>query len=359
MSPCWLKSNLYCAMCIQLCYFSSILFFSCNGLYKISAVSDDEAYVWFYDSKFGCFFAIHEISPNQILYASQACDEVYIVCSPTETLKGFVIRNYDHNSDVLYIGMYQEPGQKMRDIILASGSKTFELKFAVKHTYFNGLHKSLNGITKEALKRIIVSHNDFEEGLDPVPPTADLPVDDLDMIQCNALHTMAYSKSTAPVLIPGPFGSGKTRLLAVATKYFITNAEKADKRCRILLCCCQQDSADIFMRDYFLKMQRENKNMEIVRIVSQVHKRGIISEHVVQLDTLKSQVAYYQSRSRLVVLSTFMTALRLTECFQPGYFTHVLIDEGAQAREPECIAPLSMADKKTRIIIAGDSKQVM
>ena len=39
-------------------------------------------------------------------------------------------------------------------------------------------------------------------------------------------------------------------------------------------------------------------------------------------------------------------------------FTHILIDEGAQTREPETIAPLSMANCHTKIIIAGDNQQV-
>jgi len=34
------------------------------------------------------------------------------------------------------------------------------------------------------------------------------------------------------------------------------------------------------------------------------------------------------------------------------------MDEGAQAREPEAVAPLTFADARTRIIIAGDHKQV-
>ena len=39
-------------------------------------------------------------------------------------------------------------------------------------------------------------------------------------------------------------------------------------------------------------------------------------------------------------------------------FTHILIDEAAQALEPECVTPLVMADKNTKIVLAGDHKQV-
>ena len=34
------------------------------------------------------------------------------------------------------------------------------------------------------------------------------------------------------------------------------------------------------------------------------------------------------------------------------------MDEGAQAREPEAVAPLCLATKNTKIVIAGDQFQV-
>jgi len=40
-------------------------------------------------------------------------------------------------------------------------------------------------------------------------------------------------------------------------------------------------------------------------------------------------------------------------------FTHILIDEGAQTREPEAVAPLGLADDNAKIVIAGDHLQVI
>ncbi len=36
-----------------------------------------------------------------------------------------------------------------------------------------------------------------------------------------------------------------------------------------------------------------------------------------------------------------------------GHFTHILIDEAAQAMECEALMPLSLASSKTRIVLAG------
>ncbi len=332
--------------------------FSCNGCYSISIVTNTEQFRH-KGTEYGHYFRIHGLSPSQILYASQASSEVHVVCSSSQYrhIKAKIIMNYDHSNDTLHIGVNGTNGMGLCETIRTSEQQSFQMKFEVKHSYFNRLHQSLNQITKEALKRIIPSDGDFEEGLDPIPVIA-FPDNKLDVFQCNALKTMAFSRCTAPILIPGPFGSGKTRLLSVASEYLNAIAKSQSKRCRILLCCCQQDSADIFMRDYFLKMLRNGWNVEVIRIVSFLHKRGPASQHVKTLDQLKQEIHRYLSVDHLVVITTFMTALNLPDVFPQGFFTHILIDEGAQAREPECIAPLCMADKNTRIIIAGDSKQV-
>jgi superfamily I DNA and/or RNA helicase len=42
-----------------------------------------------------------------------------------------------------------------------------------------------------------------------------------------------------------------------------------------------------------------------------------------------------------------------------GHFTHILLDEAAQAMECEAIMPLAIADDRTRIVLAGDHMQVL
>lgn len=44
--------------------------------------------------------------------------------------------------------------------------------------------------------------------------------------------------------------------------------------------------------------------------------------------------------------------------FPPGYFTHILLDEAAQAMECEAIMPLALAGDQTRIVLAGDHMQL-
>ena len=71
----------------------------------------------------------------------------------------------------------------------------------------------------DALKRIVPSQEDFSEGLNlrQIPKTLYFQLE-LGNNHFRGLQTMLFSQSSAPVLIPGPFGCGKTRLLVVATE---------------------------------------------------------------------------------------------------------------------------------------------
>jgi superfamily I DNA and/or RNA helicase len=60
-----------------------------------------------------------------------------------------------------------------------------------------------------------------------------------------------------------------------------------------------------------------------------------------------------------LVVTTLQTARSLKlKKFDNGYFTHIFLDEAAQALESEAIIPLSLASsKKTKLILAGDKMQ--
>ena len=65
----------------------------------------------------------------------------------------------------------------------------------------------------------------------------------------------------------------------------------------------------------------------------------------------------YRNRSNFLIVTPCLTALHLAKFIPRGFFTHILLDEGAQTREPEAVAPLSMAGRNTKIVIAGDQNQ--
>lgn len=69
----------------------------------------------------------------------------------------------------------------------------------------------------------------------------------------------------------------------------------------------------------------------------------------------------FSTISYIVVTVYFIISLVLLICCYlclTGFFTHILLDEAAQAMECETIMPLALANKNTRIVLAGDHMQV-
>ena len=62
---------------------------------------------------------------------------------------------------------------------------------------------------------------------------------------------------------------------------------------------------------------------------------------------------------RRVVITTLSTSQVLLDLeVLHGFFTHILIDEAAQALEPEALNPLKFAGTNTKIVFTGDHMQV-
>ena len=64
-----------------------------------------------------------------------------------------------------------------------------------------------------------------------------------------------------------------------------------------------------------------------------------------------------EHRVIITTLSTSKALLNL-QVFR-GFFTHILIDEAAQALEPETLTPLVFAGPNTKVVFTGDHMQVI
>lgn len=61
-----------------------------------------------------------------------------------------------------------------------------------------------------------------------------------------------------------------------------------------------------------------------------------------------------------VVITTLATSQHLLQLqLNHGFFTHILVDEAAQALEPEALTPLVLAGPNTKVVLTGDHMQVM
>ena len=228
------------------------------------------------------------------------------------------------------------------------------------------LRRSLDNLSNDAIERVMPTGGDFTHGLDltRVPFPKEYDSLNLDKKQFRALQLILFSRSRAPVIIPGPFGTGKTRVLAVATYNFIETAKKNNSIARVLMCCHHQVSADTFVESYFGRMSTDKYKSWGVKLVRLTRNRYYLEsseykKYYVPFFEFKHQVKEYFKFELLVMVATFSTALNLVSLLGDRFFTHILLDEGAQVREPEAVAPLCMANKDTKIVIAGDPQQVM
>ena len=231
------------------------------------------------------------------------------------------------------------------------------VSFVLKWSYFDHLHKAIDKLPYNVIEKIIPqSCGEFtlrEEKVCKIcNPRKYFAGNWLKYSQLPALKTiMGCKPSKAPVLVVGSFGTGKTRLLACAAYEILQ-----DKRNRVLICAHHQASADSFIKNHFAKMEW---NCQVIRLVPpKYYPLKGYEEYYKTVNDLKKR--HNNPHNISLIVTTFSTSLHLLNTVQKRYmyFTHILLDEGAQSREPESIAPLCLANKNTKIVIAGDHMQV-
>ena len=244
--------------------------------------------------------------------------------------------------------------------------------FEINHGYFKGLHKAVDYLSEYAVSKLFPERNFLKKvttgkSLTPRERSA-LKEFTLDNeYQMNALQRMVSSDPRVPLLVIGPFGTGKTRILAAAVSALLT-----DPNSHILVCTYQHQCANTIYQLLFKKHRHK-----IMRLVpNKGVADGVLNEIAHLLPATGSvngltckqagvmyarEVKFQDIQQKQVIVNTFLTATNLKDIetqHNKLHFTHILIDEGAQAREPESLGALAVVKEDTRIVIVGDHKQV-
>ena len=297
------------------------------------------------------------LSSNDVAYAQQAATHVEITASGTtvcaEIINYTVSNKGRQGLDVINVKFENEHNYRLLSSKVTKKSTVF-VHFILKHSYFRNLHKSLDKINSRIINCLIP--NSLQPEQENLPRTR-YPVEDFLKLdkeyQLLALKKMMVCDSSAPFLLTGPFGTGKTRVLATAAINFLKRPAN-----RVLICTSHLQSADAYIDNYFGPMA-ENRtlpyNVNPIRLFSENSHYSGKYRHLFKSSHAREE-AIPIKQSRLIV-TTFLTAPQLIY-LKVRCFTHILIDEGAQTREPETIAPLGLADDDTKIVIAGDHLQV-
>ena len=293
------------------------------------------------------------LSSNEIAYVEQSATHVDISAGRTTVCAK--ISNYGVSNkglDVVNVTFDDEYSYYLLKSKITN--QAVPVRFALKHSYFRNLHKSLDNINSRIIDCLIPSTPQQQQVSFPRVRYPDEEFLWLDKkYQLLALKKMTACDNSAPFLLTGPFGTGKTRVLATAAIAFLNNPSH-----RVLICTGHLRAADAYIDNYFGPMT-ENHTMphsvNPVRFVGSDYRYpGKYS--CMFINHYDCNQHYSITRSRLIV-TTFLTAPLLIN-LKVKRFTHILIDEGALAREPETIAPLGLADSNAKIVIAGDHLQV-
>ena len=309
------------------------------------------------------------------MYASQASECVFIVDqSGREKIDvcaaEILPENMNGHYDEMLIEFTDEEASELEryyKLGAALCNKKVRVDFEVKHLYFDLLHKSLKGLSFPQIGKVVPTPGGR---IDILPVFRNLqPPNSYEFLgldkqsQFPALEKVVSSSPQYPVLISGAFGTGKTRLLAVATYHLIEEGKQRGTPTRVLLCCHHQITADAFIEEYFGKMVHHQKQPWKAKLARLTRFRYFTKTNYPHLYSnnakFKDMFAWEYAREKyVVVVTTFLTALSVKQVIGTNFFTHILLDETAQVREPEAIGPLCMANQNTKIVIAGDDQQV-
>ncbi|XP_053171369.1 helicase with zinc finger domain 2-like [Scomber japonicus] len=197
-------------------------------------------------------------------------------------------------------------------------------------------------------------------------PVNDIHYEKLNMKQQSAVDYItgnsSIKESVAPLLIYGPFGTGKTSTLATAARELCKHPHN-----KVLICTHTNSSADLYARDHFHPfIIKKNDGIRPIRIKANTKSALSATDKITlkycflskdSMDFLPPSKAILDCHN--IVITTTTMAMHFHDLKLPeGYFTHILIDEASQMLECEALIPLGLVGPSTRVVLAGDHMQM-
>ncbi|XP_019857948.1 PREDICTED: uncharacterized protein LOC109586221 isoform X1 [Amphimedon queenslandica] len=353
----------------------------CSGVYKLFVTDDvppevkelalkPERY-----KEFG-YIEDDAFTYDKIEYATQASEGVKIYKSNDFYVCKALIsqHNFFHVEQRLYLCF---PGRTMRMLQGRSSHRKIhfkvKMKFELKHSYFSNLQHAIAVIPQYVINCLISDKHSFSRLEEKFKPQwSKYSFMKLDDVQTQALQmiTSVSSRCVAdscppPVLLNGPFGSGKTRILARAAYEVMTNGiSKGDPFTRILICAHHPQSVNSFIEEYFTRIENKEGKLpyrvfHVSRYLGNPYPNSHNSHFYMTFDELENLEP--EKLENVIIIASYNGSLSLYDIIDVpgyGYFNYVFLDEAAQVREPEAITPLALATHDAKIVLAGDDKQV-
>ena len=338
-------------------------FCRCNGRYCVRIFEKQSIYTWkekspwlnyTHDIQYNCYGTISNANDDDdvLSYAKQAAEAAYLVLDGRRVHVDFIGFGMHAEEETITIGIadklsgfkkWRKPGSK--DI-----SFDCDVIFELKHSYFNRQHEALDALAPHVIEKLLPKErakSNPQQLKAKIAKNESLYLDNSGQMQA---LTAILNQRDNPVIIAGPFGTGKTHVLARAAYELL----RQDRKFRILICAHHQVSADTFIQSFGSLQEKETsfKWVKVVRVAIRTHRSKIKEKYP----------EYYVSPKRAISLTpqVIVCTLGLSHHLKGlKGLTHIFIDEAAQTRETEAIIPLQLAEIQTKIVLAGDHCQVI
>ncbi|KAJ8611852.1 hypothetical protein CTAYLR_005795 [Chrysophaeum taylorii] len=161
-----------------------------------------------------------------------------------------------------------------------------------------------------------------------------------------------------PFVLAGAFGTGKTRTMVEAAWQVL----KTDPAARVLVCSETNSAADLVVD----KLSEVLDPSAMLRLVQAHRNPSSVPPGVKPYALYDDRHGIYKTPSLAavaryrVVVSTMANSAVLYGIGVPDdHFTHVFLEEAANALMPAAMLPLTLASARTVLVLVGDEKQVV
>jgi hypothetical protein len=322
-----------------------------------------------------------DLSDDKIEYATQASEGIYIM-----NLEGYDVcqghihySNFYHLENRMYIRLSPDLQSNIKSLQIDNdGCYTVKVHFEVKHSYFDHLQQSGPLLPRFVLDSLFPTHYSFypmisnDDGGEYYSQFHFMILDRgnqwraFQMIISDPPNNRLSTYCLPPVIVRGPFGTGKTRIIARSAYEIMMRGLYTNQTTRILISAHHKESTESFIHNFFGRIENKMRDLLPFKVI----KLGLsvtsekFSHLYMSLQEFSKEAKDIAKCRHVLIIATYTTCLNLCDILRKngvtsdGYFTHILLDEAAQVREPEAIAPLTLATRNTKIVLAGDEQQV-
>ena len=310
---------------------------------------------------------------DKIEYVTQASDGFHILTHDGIDLGRGLIHKYNfaHLENRLYVCFPKMTLKALKHIKPdKNGYYDLTINFEVKHSYFDHLQHATSILPPYVVDCLLPEKSSFSSTRNIGRYYSEFPFMRLDVgDQRKALEMITSIPSykmmmscLPPILLYGPFGTGKSRILARAAYEVMMHGITEGKCTRVLICAHHREATDSFIHSYFGRIEKVTKlplpfNVIQVRleVTSEAYRHLYMS-----MKDFSEKSFIIKKMKNVLIIATYTISLNLHQYLSSddGFFTHLFLDEAAQVCEPEAITPLAMATRDAKIVLAGDDKQV-